>query len=58
MNQEINLTWAERTVIACAGIEPEFITPEIALLAQIALERCYYIDRATEYMLDRLWRQR
>lgn len=45
-------TWAEKHVIECAGIPIDEASDEHIELAAVALERCYYIDRATDYFLD------
>lgn len=39
-------TWAEAHVLQAAGIPADSATDYEITLAQKALERCYYIDRA------------
>ena len=41
-----SLSWAEKHVIQSAGIPLEEVTDQIAILAEIALQKCYYIDLA------------
>ncbi len=48
------LTWAERKIVEAAGIPPERVTPRVEHLARVASERCYYIDRAADWLLDEL----
>jgi hypothetical protein len=48
------MSWAAKKVIESAGIRMEDATPEILALAEIALERCYYIDRAAQWLIERL----
>jgi hypothetical protein len=48
------LDWAEQKIVEAAGLRPEHVTPRIERLARIASERCYYIDRAADWLLDEL----
>jgi hypothetical protein len=46
-------TWAESKVLSCAGIEPDKATEEEIELAGVALELCYYIDRAADWFMEK-----
>lgn len=48
------LSWSEEKVVQSAGFRLEDVDDRIAILARIALERCYYIDRAAEELLRML----
>ncbi len=48
------LTWSEEKVVQSAGFRLEDVDDQIAILARIALERCYYIDYAAEELLRML----
>ncbi len=47
-------TWNEKMVIQMAGIPLEDATDTVIAVAARVLERCYYLDRAAEYLLDTL----
>ena len=47
-------TWSEQKVIEFAGFRMEDANDTIITMAGIALERCYYIDRAAEELLHML----
>jgi hypothetical protein len=52
----MNATWAEQKVIESAGLCMDDATPRIINLAAIALDRCYYIDCAAEWLIAYLRR--
>lgn len=52
MNEK--LTWSEEKVVQAAGFRLEDVDDRVAILARKALERCYYIDRATDELLRML----
>jgi hypothetical protein len=47
-------SWAVEHVIQGAGIRLEDADARIIALAEVALEKCYYIDRAAEWLINRL----
>lgn len=53
---------ATQKVIESAGIRMEDADVRIIALAEIALEKCYYIDRASEWLISildaRRWKGR
>lgn len=44
-------TWAEAKVLEAVGIDPGDATAREVNLARIALDRCYYIDRAADHLI-------
>ena len=51
---KIKPTWAEAKVLESVGIIPAEANEIEIRLAGIALERCYYIQHAAEYLRDQL----
>lgn len=49
-----NMTYSEKMVIQSAGIRLEDADERIVALAGVALERCYYVQRAAEWLMRRL----
>lgn len=47
-------TWAERKVIESVGIDPDEAADYVIEQARVALELCYYIDRAADELAHRL----
>jgi hypothetical protein len=45
------MSWAVEKVIQSAGIPLENVDDDLVDLAELCLERCYYIERAAEEML-------
>jgi len=50
----VKSTWAEEKVIQSAGIRLEDADDRIRYLARVAVEKCYYIESATQWLLGML----